>query len=343
MIIDRNIFNLMRLILAFLVVIQHVTILSGSTNKFVYSSNGYFGIGTLGVWGFFAISGFLLTQSALRIDIKKFLFRRVLRIYPAFWTCLILTSFILHLKANQNIHNTLQGTIKYFISNFSAIIFQKEIPINDFYKYSQEKAMNGSLWTLFPELFIYFVFSISILVHKKYPKFYRHVLLLALILISISIYIQSSYLIKNKIGIFSQALSLLLAFIVGIIWSLYIPNKAKNSKEFLYLNLILFTLSFFTNSLRPIGQMSFCVIVLIIGSYSKIDLLCKIGKKNDISFGIYLYHYPVLQILLGTNELFRQQSNGMKILSTFIVSALFAFASWKIIEKPAIKLGHKYN
>jgi peptidoglycan/LPS O-acetylase OafA/YrhL len=61
--------------------------------------------------------------------------------------------------------------------------------------------------------------------------------------------------------------------------------------------------------------------------------------KNDISYGIYLYGWPVAQVLI-----YLCVSKGINLhvaplfAGTFVITLIIAYASWKIIEQPALKL-----
>lgn len=87
---SANSLNALRLVFALVVVISHVPIVRGMHAIFV----GDLEIGGWAVAGFFAISGWLVTQSRQRLSIGNFLWRRSLRIFPGFWACLIVTAFI---------------------------------------------------------------------------------------------------------------------------------------------------------------------------------------------------------------------------------------------------------
>lgn len=58
-------------------------------------TDGRWNIGTIGLIGFFVMSGFLITQSAQRLSVPRYLWHRVLRIFPAFLVCLQFTAFLL--------------------------------------------------------------------------------------------------------------------------------------------------------------------------------------------------------------------------------------------------------
>ena len=51
-------------------------------------------VAQIAVYGFFGISGYLIAGSAVRNDAGRYLWQRFLRIFPAFWVCLILTAFV---------------------------------------------------------------------------------------------------------------------------------------------------------------------------------------------------------------------------------------------------------
>src|ERR1700743_1286518 len=85
---EGNNFDSLRLIFAVLVILSHSFPLgrgSNDTEPLSVITNGALTLGDLSVWGFFVISGFLITQSWLRSSSTgKYLKRRVARIYPGF-------------------------------------------------------------------------------------------------------------------------------------------------------------------------------------------------------------------------------------------------------------------
>jgi peptidoglycan/LPS O-acetylase OafA/YrhL len=91
----QNAFDLVRLLLALMVVYSHGILLGGfGTEGFAQFTKGQTIAGTVGVLGFFGISGFLVAQSAQRLAWREFLLARVLRIYPAFLVVLVGTAFV---------------------------------------------------------------------------------------------------------------------------------------------------------------------------------------------------------------------------------------------------------
>lgn len=87
---QSNSLNFLRLVLAFAVVLSHaITIGSFGSEDIVGKTT----LGTLAVYGFFGLSGYLITASADRNHVGRFLWQRFLRIYPALILCTIVTAF----------------------------------------------------------------------------------------------------------------------------------------------------------------------------------------------------------------------------------------------------------
>src|SRR5690606_6733938 len=89
-----NAFGVLRLFFATLVIFSHAFPLSGFGKDGLFLlSGGKESIGGVAVIGFFIISGYLITKSGSRNDVLQFLWRRALRIFPAFWVALIVGAF----------------------------------------------------------------------------------------------------------------------------------------------------------------------------------------------------------------------------------------------------------
>src|SRR4051812_31937716 len=86
---DRNAFDLVRLVLASLVVLEHSYFLIQNTtanDPLSRLSRGQTNFGQFAVFMFFALSGFLVTQSFVTSSgVGNFLAKRVLRVAPGFW------------------------------------------------------------------------------------------------------------------------------------------------------------------------------------------------------------------------------------------------------------------
>jgi peptidoglycan/LPS O-acetylase OafA/YrhL len=54
---------------------------------------------------------------------------------------------------------------------------------------------------------------------------------------------------------------------------------------------------------------------------------------NDISYGVYIYHMPVINLLLYHGV---TGTNGLLITAALV--GVLGFLSWKLVEKPALAL-----
>jgi len=63
--------------------------------------------------------------------------------------------------------------------------------------------------------------------------------------------------------------------------------------------------------------------------------LAAIGSRVDLSYGIYLYAFPVQQLIVHWRP---GISPAALDLAAFVASAACAFFSWTFIEKPALRL-----
>ena len=78
----------MRLLLAGMVIMGHTWLGGRFAGKSFTNS-----LGTWAVYGFFAISGYLIAGSRLRTGFGTFMLRRAARVLPGFWVCLLVTAF----------------------------------------------------------------------------------------------------------------------------------------------------------------------------------------------------------------------------------------------------------
>src|SRR5437016_2838248 len=153
----ENNFDWLRFLLAALVIFSHSFPLSGAGNArepLYRLTRGQATFGEIAVDGFFIISGFLITWSWFNSsNLRKFLWKRACRIYPAFIAVLLITFAILiplnmdNPRLLLNRHELLRmlwGTISLKGYEHSATF-----PHNSIH------AVNGSLWSIRFEVWCY--------------------------------------------------------------------------------------------------------------------------------------------------------------------------------------------
>ena len=86
----------LRFVLAFSVLVGHSWVLGyAGPNLGAELTHEQTDVGALAVFGFFVLSGFLISASGLKFSLSRFAWHRFLRIFPSFWVCLIVIAFVL--------------------------------------------------------------------------------------------------------------------------------------------------------------------------------------------------------------------------------------------------------
>ena len=343
----HNSLNFIRLVLATTVVVDHAVGLGG------FKDDPFAQFGPLAVYGFFGISGYLIAASADHNTVGRYLWQRFLRIFPAFWACLLLTAFLFGLLAwsHQNPHCGVScyvraplGPLDYLRQNFWLRIDQQGIA-NTLKGVPFGPAWNGSLWSLFYEFLCYLmlaVFAVSGLLRHR-----RLVAILAVAAWGAELIITWNMSLNSQVTIFNAAdatrlLQLVPIFLCGTLLYLY-RDKIPDSFWLAAASAILVALSFvipldgrdreFGLTLTNVFAPALAYLMIWLGIHLP---LYKVGARNDYSYGIYIYGYPVTQ-LLAVWGVYRW---GV-VSYTFSVVALttvFAVGSWWLIEKNALRL-----
>ncbi|WP_291572481.1 acyltransferase [Bradyrhizobium sp.] len=157
----------MRLAASLLVLWSHQFVLTGLVQPEIPWIGSY---GTFAVLVFFAISGYLNAQSLFRSrSVCTFLISRVFRIFPALIVCVVFciamgacvtTQQIHHYFAPENTRLLETGTpLSFFIRN-STLLWNVEYKLPGVFKTnSYPDAVNGSLWTLPHEVKLYLLLA----------------------------------------------------------------------------------------------------------------------------------------------------------------------------------------
>jgi len=333
----REIYNLqiIRGIAALLVVFEHL--LPEKISKFVPQ-------GQIGVSMFFFISGFVMVYSFKEKESGLlFLFKRIDRIYPAY---LILSLPLIVCFSWDT------GSLVYLIHSISLIAYSSWIPYSSEYNFVQRATSSPVAWTLYYEMFFYFVFSISKLISLKRGSV---VFLTSLIIISILFLFNFRYGNNGLLGwsnvSYIHILSnlSLLSFVAGMIFPFIGLNE--NLKKIPLWVFLIPVLSWFM--IKFSGKyMSDCfhnqqvndLLFSSIPSWIFVSILINGEKINGfvakklhfigmISFSLYLFHanFYVLKLHLSLSDMPMMYQLFYFFLS-FLISLYVAYFSFKYIE-----------
>lgn len=324
----------MRFLFASFVILTHSYALLGDIKADpLYGLSGRV-FSEIGVCGFFVISGYLIHQSLERSSsLFSFARKRIVRIFPGLAVAVLLAAAVigacvtaLPLKA----YFADKDTWRYVLDNMLLIPRHQTLP--GVFTHNAETAVNGSLWTLRYELLFYGLLGLLFFV----PKVFKKWLLPVLFLLSMAGY----FMLKHHMtGYFSDGLHKFLLyccnlgcyFVAGAALSLLAPLLYARKTMLLLASTVLFfiTLCFPSRHLEPVALISFPVMVITFGLHYFRGLHFS-KYTGDISYGTYIYAYPLQQALI----VWLQPQNAVVLmLASFPLSWLAGYLSWHLVEK----------
>ncbi|MFK5891880.1 MAG: acyltransferase, partial [Pseudomonadota bacterium] len=340
-----NNFDIIRLIAALQVVIHH-TLLYFDVEHIplaLLSILSYFP----GVPIFFFVSGFLISKSyENNFLIKEYASNRILRIYPALIICTLVTIFSIYLTGYlSNRQLNIIEFIFWIVGQIS--FFQFYNP--EFMREFGTGVINGSLWTITVELQFYFIVPIIYYVFglAKQKNTNRNLLILISIFM---LFHMTKYSFSNEYDenllfkLFGVSfIPWIWMFLVGVLFQKnFIAIHKILSGKVLYILPLYLLISFYSttyfgwsmgNGIHPILFISLAFLVFSF-AYSFPTLSQKLLKRNDISYGVYIYHIPVINMLLYYGYTTKLSYVFFVILITLFLAGL----SWFIFEKNSMKL-----
>lgn len=293
----------------------------------------------IGVSYFFILSGFVITIAYSRmphVSYLKFYLLRLVRIFPAF-----LISFILSVIYLSHIGENID-TSNYILQAFLIHVWFKEYCLS----------INFPSWSLCVELFFYFIFPIT------YNTFYKKTSLkkIAIAVVIIWVVSQCVFIFIQQSGAFSLAtkkLSLyfpllhLNQFMAGNLLALYLLHRNPEKKNnLLYTVIVAVVLMCLIN--LPVTQKIFhngliapvfCMFIyLFSASENKLTTVFQLPffiLLGEISYGIYIYQYPVYKIFNFLYiKILQLHIASWMFYANFLILLIVSYYSYRFIEKP---------
>ncbi|MXP11205.1 acyltransferase family protein [Pseudoblastomonas halimionae] len=332
---------MLRVVLAFAVVYRHCFPLVYGMEEATH----------LGIWWtatmaivpiFFILSGFLVTGSAVRLTLGKFVASRVLRIIPALAVDTLVTILVIGALFTTLSHYdyfTSEQTLSYFWNIFGFIHYL--LP-GVFEQNPHAGIVNGSLWTIPPELGCYVMMSFIIILGwvSDWVK------TLAIAVFSSAAIVAAPYLPEQTPGFIMKALTnpgaiLVPEFLFGSV--LYTKRHAVPYSWTLFA--IAIGCVILSGVLLPDEVYSVMPVstVVLIPAYAYIAVFIGVTKlpkpplfsRGDYSYGVYLYGFPIQQAIVASTGV----TSPYALFAMAVVPiTLLAMFSWHVVEKPTLKL-----
>ncbi len=333
----KNGFTALRLFAAVLVILTHSYVLGANVADPIMEATRLLPASTVGVDLFFVISGYLISGSLQRSSGPiSYVRNRALRILPALAVLCVVTVFIIGPMAttSPNYFSQLE-TYRYFENAF---VFGWHPYLPGVFENNATSVVNGSLWTLQMEVICYSILlvmawcgcfnwrgalvltlvSCFLFTFQTFPR--------ALLLVNYDGGIELYYLVRftalfgggaliklvgrpwvtSPIVTVIAGLCILVAFYMGRTDWRYFPP------------IYLLALPWFIIGLAA-----------LLSAFSALD-------RIDISYGLYLYSYPIQQLLVQANG--GAMDPMLLFVASSVITVVLAILSWFLIEHPAMSL-----
>lgn len=326
-----NNFHLIRLLAALAVIYGHSYHITATPGGDLFLQLvGFKFIGGVAVDIFFVISGFLITASLERHGTVTYLAARCLRIFPALIVAVLLSVFVLGaLLTTAPDYWVNPQTWSYLYNN--ALMIRTEYMLPGVFEGNPDHGVNGSLWSLPVEFRLYLVFlllsGLGLLRREAYFGFAIIVLLAGLVIVP-------RYPIFSQ---YSNWVNVTAYFMAGALFWKYrdqVPMTPWLVLGVLGLCLLFhgtdnFYLAFFV----ALVYLTFYVAMMPLPRWLHI-------RGRDLSYGVYLYGWPVQQLLV---YFWPGQGAMANTLFGCLAALGLAFLSWTFIEHPALSLKRRFH
>lgn len=319
--ITKNNFDFIRVLLAFIVFVGHLGALSASDKLLVLTHSPV----EVAVFSFFIVSGFLIARSYERSSsLKSYAKKRFNRIVPAYllvvFLCTILLSLVSTLSFSEYFSNT--QVYKYFFWNSLFMNFKAPWLPGVF----GNQAVNGALWTLKIEMCFYIAVPLMFLLFGKNNK-YRTISLIVLYFLSL-IYLNY-FEMTGKSALSRQLPGSLCYFIGGMLLYFHFDKFIKHKNALFIIAIVTVWIDLILK-IKLFSPIMISIIVLYL-AYS-FKFLNNFGKYGDFTYGIYIFHFPIIRVFATLGLFANYNPYMMSIVCMFVVIGV-GIASWHFYEK----------
>ena len=325
----HNHFTPIRWVLAGLVALGHFWLTTTGYEPFrIHQWTG----GYMAVNGFFVLSGLLIMKSlATRNDLKSYAASRLLRIYPALiaiMVAFVLVFSTLFSKPGGLVNLTSADT--WFYALRVLLMGDPQWAPGGIFAGNLEEDFNGPLWTIRYEMAAYVLAALAFFVGLA-KRLWTTVLMLVGVA---GIYFLAPLLfdVSDLPASIMPLFRLSTCFLLGMtLW--HWPAGRRPA----WWSIAVIAVLFAVFGAGFLGEL--LATLLLTGIMLRLGLSRRqykpLLKLPDYSYGIYIWHYPIIQAVLflipGLGPF------GVMLISTPLF-ILFAGLSWHAIEKPALKL-----
>lgn len=325
---ENNNIDLLRLFAALLVAWSHAP---GLSVKFPLPLN--VGLGGLGVAVFFFLSGMLVTNSLVgKKNPMAFVWSRFMRIYPAYFVVLLFSVFVIGpIFTASSVGDYFSSSDTWqFLGDNARLRIRYYLP--GLWQDHADASVNASVWTIPLEVgcYICLLFAYISCRSLKLKPWMFVVVALAFSVLPHDWFVHllgKGYSIVDHVDLF--------CFAIGAAMALN-QDKVRINITLIVVMLMMCVMAWrCQNIISYLFPLTASFVLLYATSVAP---LLKFRLKHDISYGLYLWHWPVYQVMLtflgGINPY-------LFFLVCMIVVAAISFLSARFVEEPCLELGRR--
>ena len=325
---DNNL-NLIRMVAASAVLVSHAFPIDRGTGadeplrRLVGHS-----LGTLSVYVFFLISGFLITASFRHTSgTGRFVAARALRLFPGLAVSLLAVAFLLGPVVTGLPVTTYLGdgrTWRFLAANVTMAFPQYTLP--GVFVDNPYPTVEGSIWTLIHEVACYGLVLIAGLCGLLRGR--RIWILIGLYALGWALSLALPQLLPPRLQTL-QTLSL--PFFAGMCGWMF--------RDRIALSFLGVALTFAIWIVARDTPVAFLALVVFLGyavawlAYVPRGIVRAYNRQGDYSYGVYIYAFPLQGLVVWA---FGSVGPALNVILAFPPTLLAAIVSWHLVEKPAL-------
>lgn len=332
----QNNFDLLRLLFAGTVCLVHAYELSGFQELGVFAK---FLSSAVAVKAFFVVSGFLIFMSYERsTSLASYAGKRLRRIYPAYFTVVMLCALCLVAASTSGIGDYFTfAWVKYVLANLAFLNFvQPTLP--GVFEDNRMAAVNGALWTLKIEVMFYLSVPVFVYLFRKFSR-------LPVLLLMYFMSVAYAALMTSLAGRTGSAFYLELGrqlpgqlsyFMAGAFFYYYLPVFERWAGWILAAAIAVLA----GNSFLPMAVLEPVALAAVVVFFGLFLYAGNFGKHGDFSYGVYILHFPIIQLLLQAGWF--EGRPWPFLLAVVVLTMAGAIAMWHVVEKRFLFRGNHY-